>query len=370
MITNKVVINGCVGTGKTTLANLLVNYKSKNSQIEDHYQDYEIKLSNQLIIFKSTNKNYIKNMISGVISTNIAVFMISALFEQEYDQIIQHFCFLSALGIQNLVVVINKMDQENVSYSKDRFVEIQTKLQQSTLMNNMQISYVPVSALNNENIVSKSEKMQWYTGLSLLDTLNSIKVNFPNKTDQPLCIPVEEVYKVSSVGMVPSGHIQSGSLKPGMNVHVFPTSEILTVDSFQMGDLNEKQAFPGYMVGFSLKSQPKLGIKQGFIISDARLPIKKHFQAYIYFTSIPDEQNLIITLNHATIHCSYSVVHKVSKQFKYKSAQIGEGLFVVKISPNGPFYAEKCSQNFQLGRFEVKRGEETIGTGIVTEIVE
>ncbi|CAL5974194.1 P-loop_containing nucleoside triphosphate hydrolase [Hexamita inflata] len=86
MITNKVVINGCVGTGKTTLANLLVNYKSKNSQIEDHYQDYEIKLSNQLIIFKSTNKNYIKNMISGVISTNIAVFMISALFEQDLNK--------------------------------------------------------------------------------------------------------------------------------------------------------------------------------------------------------------------------------------------------------------------------------------------
>jgi elongation factor 1-alpha len=124
------------------------------------------------------------------------------------------------LGIENIIVLVNKMDHGSVKYSEERFNEVKEMVQK--YMEKVGIDYkcktfVPVSGVTGENLVDKSENMEWYKGPTLFQAIvDSPKPLDLSKKSVRFCM--NDVYKISGLGTVPVGRVQTGIMKQGMNL--------------------------------------------------------------------------------------------------------------------------------------------------------
>lgn len=132
------------------------------------------------------------------------------------------------------------------------------------------ISFVPYSGLVGENLIAKTEGiMPWYNGPTLFKSIDSVTP--PTRpSDKPLRLPLQDIYKISGVGTVPVGRVETGILKPGMTVLFAPgnlTTEVKTVEKHHE-QLTE--AHPGENVGFNIKGINAKDLKRGYVCSDAK----------------------------------------------------------------------------------------------------
>ena len=144
------------------------------------------------------------------------------------------------LGIKVLIVGVNKMDDKSVQFSQSRYSEIVQELSiflTKTGFNPENIHFVPLSGWTGDNIVDKSPNMLWYKGKTLLDTLDSMKA--PRRmTDKPLRLPLQDVYKITGIGTVPVGRIETGILRPNMKLQFAPVNIQAECKSIEMHHAN------------------------------------------------------------------------------------------------------------------------------------
>jgi translation elongation factor EF-1alpha len=128
------------------------------------------------------------------------------------------------LGIRQLIVLVNKMDDPTVNWSKERFEEVKQGV--SALMKQLgidpsKIPFIPVSGWTGDNLVERSDKMPWYNGPTFLEALDLLQEP-PKPIDKPLRIPIQAVYSIKGVGTVPVGRVETGVLKVGDQVVIMP----------------------------------------------------------------------------------------------------------------------------------------------------
>merc|ERR1711936_418586 len=186
----------------------------------------------------------------------------------------QHARLLHLLGVEQVIVGVNKMDDKSVKYSEDRYKEIKSEV--SKMLTKIgfkvkKIPFVPMSGWTGDNLVEESTKKEfkWYTGFkvkpkkkevtgkTLLDALNNV-VHVPKRpTKKPLRMPVSGVYKIKGVGDVITGRVEQGTLKPGPNVVFAPTGVSGKCFSIEMHHKTVDKAGPGDNVGVNVKGLPK-----------------------------------------------------------------------------------------------------------------
>merc|ERR1719434_3346 len=117
-----------------------------------------------------------------------------------------------------MIVAINKMDDSTVDYKEDRYLEIKAELTiylKKVGYNPAKIEFVPISGWVGDNMVDRSENMPWYKGPFLLEALDNL--NAPKRpSDKPLRLPLQDVYKISGIGTVPVGRVETGIIRPQM----------------------------------------------------------------------------------------------------------------------------------------------------------
>jgi elongation factor 1-alpha len=119
----------------------------------------------------------------------------------------EHALLAHTLGVKQMIVAVNKMDDPSVQYSQDRFNEIKDEV--SAYLTSLgykieKIPFVPISGWTGDNMIEKSTNLPWYRGPTLLQVLDS--VHAPKRpTDKPLRVPVNDVYKIGGIGTVPVG---------------------------------------------------------------------------------------------------------------------------------------------------------------------
>merc|ERR1712086_1204987 len=170
------------------------------------------------------HRDFIKNMITGTSQADCAILMIASgrgEFEAGFSsegQTREHALLAQTMGVREMIVCINKMDDPTVEYKQDRYKEIKAEL--STYLkkvgyNPAKINFIPISGWVGDNMVDRSENMSWYKGPILLDALDEL--NPPKRpTDKPLRLPLQDVYKISGIGTVPVGRVETGIIKPNM----------------------------------------------------------------------------------------------------------------------------------------------------------
>ena len=230
------------------------------------------------IIDAPGHRDFIKNMITGTSQADAAILMIASgkgEFEAGFSsdgQTREHALLAQTMGVKEMIVAINKMDDVSTNYSQERYLEIKAELSnylKKVGYNPAKIEFIPISGWVGDNMIDRSENMKWYTGPILLDALDAIT---PPKrpTDKPLRLPLQDVYKIGGIGTVPVGRVETGSLKPGMVVTFGPVGTSTEVKSVEMHHEQVEEAIPGDNVGFNVKNLSVKDIKRGYVCSDSK----------------------------------------------------------------------------------------------------
>ncbi|RLI26822.1 translation elongation factor EF-1 subunit alpha [Candidatus Bathyarchaeota archaeon] len=342
------------------------------------------------IIDAPGHRDFIKNMITGASQADAALLVVSAK-RGEYEVSIQpggqareHAFLLMTLGVRQMVVAINKMDDPTVDWSQKRFEECKegvTKLLRTIGYNVSKIPIVPVSAWTGDNIVKPSEKMPWYKGPTLLQALDTFEVP-PKPVDKPLRIPIQDVYTITGVGTVPVGRVETGVLREGQTVVFMPSGVKGEVRSIETHHVRIKEAYPGDNIGFNVRGVSKTDIRRGDVAGSPDNPptVAKEFIARIIVvyhpTAIAVGYTPVMHAHTAHVPCKFvEILRKVNPRTgetieEHPSFLRTGDCAIVKLRPLKPVVLEQYSEIPQLGRFAIRDMGTTIAAGIVEEITE
>jgi elongation factor 1-alpha len=334
------------------------------------------------------HRDFVKNMVTGASQADGAVLFISAK-RGEYEaginpggQTREHAFLAKTLGVDQIVVAINKMDDSSVDWSHQRYEEVKdgiTRLLKTVGYDVSKISFVPTSGWTGDNLVNKSEKMPWYDGLTLLDALDTFELP-PKPTGKPLRIPVQEVYTIRGVGTTPVGKVETGELKPGDDIIFMPSGEQGKVNSIETHYTKIDRAGPGDNIGFNVRGVDRDKLRRGQVVSHTNNPCKvaKAFIGRIFVihhpTAIGEGYTPVLHLHTSQMACRFDkLVSKLDPRTGQKVEdnpaylRTGEAA-VVRFVPLQPIAMEAFKDFPQLGRFALRDMGTTIGAGIVMEI--
>merc|ERR1712078_341610 len=340
------------------------------------------------IIDAPGHRDFIKNMITGTSQADVAVLIIaspSGEFEagiSKNGQTREHALLAYTLGVKQLIVGVNKMDDKSVSYSEDRFKEIQKEVSnfiKKIGYNPKNVPFVPISGWNGDNMLEKSSNMSWWKGPTLLEALDSMTPPV-RPVDKPLRVPLQDVYKISCIGTVPVGRVETGVIKPAMTVTFGPLGTSTECKSVEMHHEQVAEAIPGDNVGFNVKNLSVTDIKRGYVASDAgRDPAQdtETFKAQVIVMNHPGQiQNgyaPVLDCHTSHIACKFTEIEnkmdkrtgKVTEEFP-KHIKSGDAA-IVKMTPSKPMVVESFSEFPPLGRFAVRDMKQTVAVGVIKE---
>ncbi|XDB46491.1 hypothetical protein AB1E18_000105 [Capra hircus] len=242
------------------------------------------------IIHAPGQRDFIKNMIMGTSQADCAVLIVAAgvgAFEasiSKNQQTREHVLLAYTLGVKQLIVGVNKMDSTELLYSQKRYEEIVKEV--STYIkkigyNPNTVAFVPVSGWNHNNMLEPSANMPWFkrwkvthknvnaSGIILLETLGCILPPI-HPTKKPLCLPLQDVYKIGGIGTVPVGRAEIGVLKPGMVAIFAPVNVSTEVKSVETHHEALSEALPGDNLGFNVKSVSVKDVHRGNVAADSK----------------------------------------------------------------------------------------------------
>jgi elongation factor 1-alpha len=332
------------------------------------------------------HRDFIKNMITGTSQADVAILVVPADvggFEASFakdGQTREHSLLAYTLGIKQMIVFVNKMDSTSVSYKKARYTEIVDNLKGALKKIGYKVKkipFIPGSGFEGDNMMEKSPNMPWYKGPCLLEALDKIKA--PKRpTDKPLRLPLQDVYKISGVGTVPVGRVETGILKAGINVQFAPVGVVTECKSVEMHHEVLEQAIPGDNVGFNIKNVSVKDIKRGFVASDSKKsPAEnaKDFTAQVIITNHPGKIMAGYTpvLDCHTAHIACKFVKLLSKK---KGARVEENPSFAKTNdtvqaimmPKKQMCVETFKEFSPLGRFAVRDMRQTVAVGVITSV--
>lgn len=352
------------------------------------YMKFETKKYFFTIIDAPGHRDFVKNMITGASQADAAILVVSARkgeFEAGMSvegQTREHAILARTMGINQLIVAINKMDATEPPYSEKRYNEIKEilgKFLKGLGYDVSKIPFIPVSAWTGENLIERSPNMPWYNGPTLVEALDSLTVP-PKPLDKPLRIPIQDVYSISGVGVVPVGRVETGVLKVGDKVVFMPPGLIGEVKSIETHHTKIEKAEPGDNIGFNVKGIEKKDVKRGDVAGSLDVPptVADEFTARIMImwhpTAIAVGYTPVIHVHTASVACRITeIISKIDprtgKEIEKNPQFLKQGdIAIVKFKPIKPLVVEKYADFPALGRFAMRDMGKTIGIGQVLEI--
>ena len=381
-----------MGKGSFKYAWVLDNLKSERERgitIDISFWKFETKKNYFTIIDAPGHRDFIKNMITGTSQADAALVVVDSTkggFEagiSEEGQTKEHILLASTLGVKQIIVLVNKMDDKTTNYSQERYTEIKTEIEKILKKYSFDIKiipFIPISGWTGENITEKSDNLKWYTGKTLLESLDDIKP--PEKlNNHALRMPLQDVYKIGGIGTVPVGRIETGIMKVGMNVYFSPSNKKTDVKSIEMHHEQIQQAVPGDTIGFNVKNLSTKEIKKGDVCGDSKNNPPMELLSFVSSVIILNHPNKIcpgyspiLDCHTAHISCKFeeliSLIDKrngIEIEKSPKSIKKGDAA-LVKLVPKKPMSAESYSEFPPLGRFAVRDMKQTIAVGIIKSV--
>jgi len=351
------------------------------------------------IIDAPGHRDFIKNMITGTSQADCAILIIAS-GQGEFEagiskdgQTREHALLSKTLGVNKLIIGINKMDTHK--YSESRFKEITAEVEKfikKVGYNPKEVAMVPISGFHGDNMIEPSDNMSWYkgwstevkkaklTGKTLIEAIDAIDP--PTRmTDKPLRLPLQDVYKIGGVGTVPVGRVETGVLKPGMVVTFAPAMVSTECKSVEMHHEQLAEAVPGDNVGFNVRNVSVKDIRRGNVASDsANSPAQeaKSFVAQVIIMNHPGQiaagYSPVVDCHTAHVACRFNVLQqKIDRRSgkvleeapKFlKSGDAG----LVELIPSKPMCVETFTEFPPLGRFAVRDMRQTVAVGVIKSV--
>lgn len=335
------------------------------------------------------HRDFVKNMITGASQADCAILVVSAKkgeFEagvQPGGQTREHAFLLFTLGVNQVVVAVNKMDDETVKWSQERYEEVKGEvsglLRMVGFRNVEKIPFIPTSAWGGDNISKKSERMTWYKGPTLYEALDVFEIP-PKPIDKPLRLPVQDVYSITGVGTVPVGRVETGILKVGDKIVFMPSGKVGEVKSIETHHSRIEKAEPGDNIGFNVKGVARGEIRRGEVAGHLTNPptVAEEFIGQIIVVYHPTS----ITVGYTPVlhaHTAHAAVRfeELMAKIDPRTGQVVEknpkfirrgDAALVRFKPLRPIAIEEYSDIRELGRFAVRDMGTTVAAGVIKQI--
>lgn len=325
------------------------------------------------------HRDFVKNMITGASQADAAILVVAAP-DGVMAQTKEHVFLSRTLGINQLIIAVNKMDAAD--YSEDRYNAVKEEVSQLLGMVGFKASdipFIPTSAFEGDNMQGPSANTPWYKGPSILEALN--KLEEPEKPDTlPLRIPIQDAYTISGIGTVPVGRVETGIMKKGQNVTFMPSDSTGEVKSIEMHHEEQDQAVPGDNIGWSVRGVGKADVRRGDVCGPSEKPpsVADEFTAQIVVLQHPSA----ITVGYTPVfHCHTAqtacTLMSIDKKLDPKTGQVKEenptfikagDAAIVTIKPTRPMVIEPIKEIPQLGRFAIRDMGMTIAAGMCMSV--
>jgi len=357
--------------------------RERGLTIDIMHRPFQTKKYYYTIIDCPGHRDFVKNMITGASQADASIFVISAKQgEGIQEQTKEHAFLMKVLGVNQLVVAVNKVDTTNFDENRyNEIVEAAKKLLTSIGFDVSKIPFVPVSGLKGDNVVKKSDNISWYKGGTLVEEMDNAIQPPEIPTDKPLRLPVQDAYTITGVGTVPVGRVETGILKVGDKVIFQPSGKTGEVKTIEMFHKQQSEAKPGDNVGFNVRGLGKGDVKRGDVCGHVNNPptVVKEFTAQIIVLNHPTVMTAgytpVFHLGTASVACK---IEEIIAKIDPKTGQVVQEKpdFVktgdaarIKVIPTKPMVAEKQTDIPQLARFAIRDMGQTVAAGIVIDIV-
>ncbi|GET87546.1 elongation factor 1-alpha [Leishmania tarentolae] len=381
------------------------------------------------IIDAPGHRDFIKNMITGTSQADAAILMIDSThggFEagiSKDGQTREHALLAFTLGVKQMVVCCNKMDDKTVMYAQSRYDEISKEVGaylKRVGYNPEKVRFIPISGWQGDNMIEKSDNMPWYKGPTLLDALDMLEapvrpVDKPLRlplqdvycigtvpvgrvetgimkpgdvvtlleapvrpVDKPLRLPLQDVYKIGGIGTVPVGRVETGIMKPGDVVTFAPANVTTEVKSIEMHHEQLAEAQPGDNVGFNVKNVSVKDIRRGNVCGNSKNDPPKEaadFTAQVIVLNHPGQISNgyapVLDCHTSHIACRFADIEskidrRSGKELEKNPKAIKSGdAAIVKMVPQKPMCVEMFNDYAPLGRFAVRDMRQTVAVGII-----
>ncbi len=360
--------------------------RERGLTIDLSFYRFETKRYEYTLIDAPGHRDFIKNMITGASEADVAILVVSAKtgeFEAGISpggQTREHASLLKILGVDQVVVAINKMD--SVNWSKERYEEIKNEV--SRLLRQLgfkvdKIRFIPVSAWTGDNVTKRSDHMDWYDGPTLIEALDEFEVP-PKPVDKPLRLPIQDVYTITGVGTVPVGRIETGKLKVGDTVVFMPPGLVGEVKSIEMHHKPLQEAEAGDNIGFNVKGVSRKDIKRGDMVGHLDNPptVAEEFIGQIFVihhpTAIGQGYTPVMHVHTAQVAVTFlELLAKINPRTgevveEHPSFLKTGDAALVRFRPLRPVSLEEFKAFPEVGRFAIRDMGTTIAAGVVKEI--
>ncbi len=372
------VKSGTTGAGKIDLALLVDGLQAEREQgitIDVAYRYFSTSTRKFIIADTPGHEQYTRNMATGASTCDLAIILIDARYGVQ-TQTKRHSFIASLLGIQHIIVAINKMDL--VDYSEDMFNKIkQDYLNFTSTLDLHDICFIPMSALDGDNVVNRSENMPWYTGLPLMETLNTVKIaNDRNFTDARF--PVQYVNRPNLDFRGFCGTVAAGVFHQGDLITALPSGKSSKIKSIVTYEGDIKEAFPPMAVTFTLEDE--IDISRGDMIVGKQLTeptVSDKFRATIVWMTekaMTPGRQYAIKLASRKVYGSISMIHhridvntlEHHDANELKLNEIGS----CTVSVNAPVVFDAYKSSKGTGSFIIidRLTNGTVGAGMITGI--
>jgi bifunctional enzyme CysN/CysC len=362
--------------GEMDLSRLTDGLKAEREQgitIDVAYRYFATPTRDFILADTPGHVQYTRNMVTGASTADVAIVLIDAR-HGVVEQTRRHAFIASLLGIPHLVVAVNKMDL--VGYSEERFDEIVRDF--CVFRNHLSsrdIAYIPISALEGDNVVDRSEHMPWYVGEPLLTHLEAIDPADDRNLDD-LRFPVQLVIRSEGNDFRGyAGQVASGIVRPGDRVRVLPSGVESTVASVETLDGPLEQAFPPQSVTIRLADD--VDASRGDVLvsaEDAPEPVREFEADVCWFADRPLRPGSRYLLKHLT-HTAEAAVDAILDIVDVQSLERGPApaelglndIGRIRLRTRRPVIADPYSRNRVTGAFILidEASNDTVAGGMV-----
>ena len=336
------------------------------------------------IIDAPGHKDFVKNMITGAAQADVG-FLVVAASDGIMAQTKEHIFLCKTLGVNQISVLINKMDAVKWDQAKyDAVKKEVTTLLQTVGYKIAEVEFIPISAYQGDNVVKKSGNMEWYKGPTLREQFDKFKE--PEKpTELPLRLPIQDVYNITGIGVVPVGRVETGVMKVGDKIIVMPsrtgTGARGEIKSIEMHHEQIQKAEPGDNVGFNVRGLGKKDIARGDVLGVESNPptVASEFTAQIVVLNHPTVITVgytpVFHIHTAQVSCQF--VELIKKLDPRTGAVLQEhpdtlkngDAAIVRIKPMQPLCIEKQKDIPHMARFAIRDAGTTVAAGMCIDLV-
>jgi elongation factor 1-alpha len=339
------------------------------------------------IIDAPGHRDFIKNMITGTSQADVAILVVSAgtgEFEAgigKDGQTREHALLAYTMGIKQVIVAVNKMDA--AEYNEERFTDIKKEVLDYLKKIGFQeknINVVAYSGFMGDNLIERSTKMPWYKGDTLLEALD--KVDPPTRpVEKPLRLPLQDVYKITGVGTVPVGRVETGVIKPGLLVTFAPANITTECKTVEMHHQQLEEAIPGDNVGFNVKNVGIKDVRRGNVVGDAKNDPPKEalsFNAQVIVLNHPNKIQAgycpVLDCHTSHIACKFEkllskIDRRTGKELEAEPKEIkNQEACIVQLVPQKGMVVETFNEYPPLGRFAVRDMKQTVAVGVIKAV--